>query len=135
MCLVLMNIPGNPSRYSSLNLMRIIKLCIEVGAWPRTMNKTTLTVITKNKGKKRRVIQILVSTQENNFCYLLSCQFSNYLHRMMGDVPKAGFLGYPYKAWGKSNAGKIFWPHCSSTNKNSSGSLAMFLETTISLLW
>lgn len=116
MCLVLMNIPGNPSRYFSLNLMRIIKLCIEVGTRPGIMNETTLMVTRKNKKKKeeRIVLQILVSTKENHFCYLFSCQFSNYLHRMMGDplgdVPEARFLGSPYRAWRKLNdtAGKVF---------------------------
>lgn len=82
MCSVLIKILGNHSRHFPLNLMRAIKPCTEVCAQPCAMSKATLTVIrrSKRRGKGR------IFTQENNFCYLLSCQSCNYLHRIMEEA-------------------------------------------------
>ena len=48
-----MNILGNLSRYFSLNLMRVIKLCTEVCTGEHIINKSTLTETRRSKERGR----------------------------------------------------------------------------------
>lgn len=65
----------------------------------------------------------LVSTQKHDFCYLISCQFPNYLHRMMGDplehVPNK-ILGHLQSMEEVKSTAGIFCPAPCSTSKNDS---------------